>query len=308
MAMVFRRRRRAAAPSRPARDPQQQLAGEDGGSFDARAPEYRAAFARFLRQCYATELRQLRASLSVASTPGAHPLLLPSYDQQQQQQQQQQSFAYSLRICAQRLLDASPSLASLLFRHPDQLLPLFHAALADEVANSSADGLSPVAAAVSVPLRARQKLKVRVEHLPPVGGLRKPGISTVRSNDVKQLIQIAGTVVRTGMVRPCFHVVVSGRVNAVLTVANVDFVGENGADQDAGDVARVPVQQRALRLPVPGAVRPGAGQHPRDSGAFYRWRALAGERIPHLTQLMLPPPTEGVPVRVGRQAVPIDAV
>jgi hypothetical protein len=217
--MVFRRRRRAAAPARPVQ--QSQLAGEDGvAGFDARAPEYRASFARFLHQCYAPELRQLRESLSAL---GAHPLLPPGFDQHPQQhpQQQQQSFAYSLRICAQRLLDASPSLASLLFRHPDQLLPLFHAALADEVANSSGHGLSPVAAAVAVPLRARQKLKVRVEHLPPVGGLRKPGISAVRSNDVKQLIQIAGTVVRTGMVRLCFVVALC---IIVLVKANVDAV------------------------------------------------------------------------------------
>lgn len=195
--MGFRRRR--ARPRAPAAVGDEEAAGTAEG-FDKRAPGYRAAFARFLRQSYAPELRQLRASLAAAAA-APFAAILDAHGQPQAQQ----SLAYSLRVCAQRLLDASPSLASLLFRHPDQLLPLFHAALADEVASPEAEanggGLVQVTAAVSVPLRARQKLKVRVEHLPPVGGLRKPGISAVRSNDVKQLIQIAGTVVRTGMAR-----------------------------------------------------------------------------------------------------------
>jgi len=103
-------------------------------------------------------------------------------------------------VCAQRLLDFNAQLGTLLLRHPEPLLPLFHRALAKEVScnagEPAADGGLP-----AVPLKARRKLKVRVENLPPVAPLRKAAISAIRSNDVKQLIQIAGTVVRTGMVR-----------------------------------------------------------------------------------------------------------
>lgn len=169
-------------------------AGDEGtAGFDARAPAYRAAFARFLRAAYASELRQLRASLATGGAASSGPVSAPSAPVTTDAQQQ--SFAYSLRADAQRLLDFSPSLGSLLFRHPDQLLPLFHAALADVIESEEDVKYG------RVPLRARQKLKVRVEHLPPVSSFRKATISAIRSNDVRQLIQVAGTVVRTGMVR-----------------------------------------------------------------------------------------------------------
>ncbi|OWZ16634.1 DNA replication licensing factor, partial [Phytophthora megakarya] len=107
-----------------------------GARFERLAPEYQAAFARFLRRNYRTE----------------------------------------------------------------QLLPLFHHALAKEVSCNA--GEEPEGGGVpSIPLKARRKLKVRVENLPPVPPLRKAAINAIRSNDVKQLIQIAGTVVRTGMIK-----------------------------------------------------------------------------------------------------------
>ncbi|KAH7485442.1 hypothetical protein KRP22_006590 [Phytophthora ramorum] len=148
-----------------------------GARFERLAPEYQAAFGRFLRRYYSADMQQLHQRLCVptaALCAQPEPSLL----------------AFSQRVCAQRLLDFNAQLGTLLFRHPEQLLPLFHQALATE-----AVGL-PL-----VPLKARRKLKVRVENLPPVPPLRKAAISAIRSNDVKQLIQIAGTVVRTGMIK-----------------------------------------------------------------------------------------------------------
>ncbi|RLN89214.1 hypothetical protein BBJ28_00011484 [Nothophytophthora sp. Chile5] len=116
---------------------------------------------------------------------------------------EQETLAYSQRVCAQRLLDFNPQLGTLLFRHPVELLPLFHAALAQEVTCNAGAPLEH-GGLPTIPLKARRKLKVRIEHLPPVAPLRKPAISAIRSNDVKQLVQIAGTVVRTGMVLYCY--------------------------------------------------------------------------------------------------------
>lgn len=161
-----------------------------GARFERLAPEYQAAFARFLRRHYRAGLQQLHRRLRHASTPLAALAEAP----------EQSSQAFSQRVCAQRLLDFNAQLGTLLFRHPEQLLPLFHAALAKEVSCNAGQPLEG-GGLPSVPLKARRKLKVRVENLPPVPPLRKPAISAIRSNDVKQLIQIAGTVVRTGLIK-----------------------------------------------------------------------------------------------------------
>ncbi|KAG6959336.1 hypothetical protein JG688_00010115 [Phytophthora aleatoria] len=161
-----------------------------GARFERLAPEYQAAFARFLRRNYHCDLRQLHRRLRHVSTPFAAFSETP----------EQSLLAYSQRVCAQRLLDFNAQLGTLLFRHPEQLLPLFHCALAKEVSCNAGEPLEG-GGLPSIPLKARRKLKVRVENLPPVPPLRKPAISAIRSNDVKQLIQIAGTVVRTGMIK-----------------------------------------------------------------------------------------------------------
>ncbi|KAI9909762.1 hypothetical protein PsorP6_010666 [Peronosclerospora sorghi] len=155
-----------------------------GAHFERLAPAYEAAFARFLRCHYRADVRHLYERLQHVSTPSSPDTTVLS--------------AYSLRVCAQRLLDFNAHLGTLLFRHPEQLLPLFHVALATEVNCKAGDR---AAVLPSLPLPLRRKLKVRIEHLPPVPPLRKPAISAIRSNDVKQLIQISGTVVRTGMIK-----------------------------------------------------------------------------------------------------------
>ncbi|RLN80559.1 hypothetical protein BBO99_00004405 [Phytophthora kernoviae] len=168
-------------------------AGDDeatGARFERLAPEYQAAFARFLRRHYRSSLRRLHGRLRHAPVPQIVPSEPPDATLQ----------AFSLRICAQRLLDFNGQLGTLLFRHPEQLLPLFHAALAKEAACNAGEPLDG-GGLPSISLKARRKLKVRVENLPPVPPLKKEAISAIRSNDVKQLIQIAGTVVRTGMIK-----------------------------------------------------------------------------------------------------------
>ncbi|CAI5727605.1 unnamed protein product [Peronospora destructor] len=109
-----------------------------GARFERLAPEYQATFERFLRRYYRSDLHKNYRRLQ--------------------------------RVCARRLPDFNVQLGTLLFRHPEQLLPLFHMALANEVGRNAAP-------------------------------LRKHAISAIRSNDVKQFIQIAGTVVRTGMIK-----------------------------------------------------------------------------------------------------------
>ncbi|KAL3673166.1 hypothetical protein V7S43_002461 [Phytophthora oleae] len=161
-----------------------------GARFERLAPEYQAAFARFLRRNYRADLQQLHRRLRYVSTPLAALTETP----------EQSVLAYSQRICAQRLLDFDAPLGTLLFRHPEQLLPLFHQALAKEVSCNAGEPLEG-GGLPSIPLKAQRKLKVRVENLPPVPPLRKEAISAIRSNDVKQFIQIAGTVVRTGMIK-----------------------------------------------------------------------------------------------------------
>lgn len=160
-----------------------------GARFERLAPEYQAAFARFLRCHYSLDLQRLHARLRQAPTRLMAPSDAPDSLQ-----------SFSQRVCAQRLLDFNAQLGTLLFRHPEQLLPLFHAALAKEVACNAGQPLEG-GGLPTIPLKARRKLKVRVENLPPVPPLRKAAISAIRSNDVKQLIQIAGTVVRTGMIK-----------------------------------------------------------------------------------------------------------
>ncbi|CAI5721566.1 unnamed protein product [Peronospora destructor] len=140
-----------------------------GARFERLAPEYQATFARFLRRYYRSDLQQLYRRLQ--------------------------------RVCAQRLLDFNVQLGTLLFRHPEQLLPLFHMALANEVGRNAGNEPLDGDGLLSIPLKIRRKIKVRVENLPPVAPLRKHAISAIRSNDVKQFIQIAGTVVRTGMIK-----------------------------------------------------------------------------------------------------------
>ncbi|ETP08657.1 hypothetical protein F441_15406 [Phytophthora nicotianae CJ01A1] len=161
-----------------------------GARFERLAPEYQAAFARFLRRYYRADLQQLHRRLRHVSMPFAAV----------NETSDQSLLAYSQRVCAQRLLDFNAQLGTLLFRHPEQLLPLFHCALAKEVSCNAGEPLEG-GGLPSIPLKARRKLKVRIENLPPVPPLRKPAISAIRSNDVKQLIQIAGTVVRTGMIK-----------------------------------------------------------------------------------------------------------
>uniref|UniRef100_K3WF99 DNA helicase n=1 Tax=Globisporangium ultimum (strain ATCC 200006 / CBS 805.95 / DAOM BR144) TaxID=431595 RepID=K3WF99_GLOUD len=180
------------------------VANVNAATFEARAKEYQAAFRSFLDACYGSDVAQLQRSLLGGSAMTT--MTTAALANVQQSDAQQQSFAFSLRVCAQALLDFNPSLGTLLFRHPDQFLPLFHAALAQQVTAAAmvlpsasrrlSNELAGAQGFAAVPLKAQQKLKVRIEFLPPVNPLRKSTISTIRSNDVKQLIQIAGTVIK----------------------------------------------------------------------------------------------------------------
>ncbi|TDH67646.1 hypothetical protein CCR75_000394 [Bremia lactucae] len=161
-----------------------------GARFDRVAPQYEAAFARFLRRNYLISLQQLHRRLK----------RVPTSQFTHSDSVEQSHRFYSQPVCAQLLLDFNVQLGTLLFRHPEQLLPLFHSALAKEV-GCNAGKPSDSGGLPSIPATTLRKLKVRIENLPPIPSLRKSAISAIRSNDVKQLIQIAGTVVRTGMIK-----------------------------------------------------------------------------------------------------------
>ncbi|TMW63945.1 hypothetical protein Poli38472_014650 [Pythium oligandrum] len=170
-------------------------------SFQEREGEYIAFFGRFLTEYYAQDMRRLYVGVQSLHQPLSHRFQQdPQGDwNAASSSASQQCFAFSLRICAQYLIDANPSISALLFRFPDHFLPFFNRALEQEIAriNTTDNSL----ALTTLPMKIRQKLKVRVEYLPPIALLRKPTISTIRSSDVKRLIQVAGTVVRTGMIK-----------------------------------------------------------------------------------------------------------
>lgn len=49
-------------------------------------------------------------------------------------------------------------------------------------------------------VEVKPKAHIRLTHLPPVDEYCKPSIGAIRSSDFGKLIEISGTVIRTGMV------------------------------------------------------------------------------------------------------------
>jgi DNA replicative helicase MCM subunit Mcm2 (Cdc46/Mcm family) len=102
---------------------------------------------------------------------------------------------FGFSINAIDLIDYNSSLAYLTFNFPNILLPIFEDSVveAQSVAmkNRSAPGL-----------RVKRKVHVHIHSLPPVYEFCRTSIGQIRSlSDASSLLQVSGTVVRSGVVR-----------------------------------------------------------------------------------------------------------
>ena len=140
---------------------------------------------------------------------------------------------YSFEIEAGELIDFSPTYGLMLLRHPDTLLSLCDCALIDvqermmesdvmrqqrasgdismlnrsietveendDVMWSSSSSVS--SSSSSLRGSVKRRVTMRIVNLPPSVEFNKRSVSSLRSFDVGGLVQIPGTVVRTGMVK-----------------------------------------------------------------------------------------------------------
>lgn len=106
---------------------------------------------------------------------------------------------YSIVVHAHRLIDFDSALSFTLIHHPLLLLPLFEEALVavqQSIANHPAH-IAKHGRAGNV----KQLCHIRIAYLPPMPELVKASIGDIRVQTGQSLIQISGTIVRTGGVR-----------------------------------------------------------------------------------------------------------
>ena len=107
---------------------------------------------------------------------------------------------YSVPVVVTELIDYTPILAQGLLSHPDEILPLFNKALL-QIQRQDVFNIQPESEDQIVPCCVKMNSHIRLEYLPPVEPITKMTISTIRSSDVGKLIQLSGTVIRTGAIR-----------------------------------------------------------------------------------------------------------
>eukprot|EP00611_Tribonema_gayanum_P029193 TRINITY_DN7728_c0_g2_i1.p2 TRINITY_DN7728_c0_g2~~TRINITY_DN7728_c0_g2_i1.p2 ORF type:complete len:360 (+),score=155.61 TRINITY_DN7728_c0_g2_i1:116-1195(+) len=159
--------------------------------------DFKAVLRRVLATHYATAIKELLW----APDPGKH---------------------YALTVNAQDVIHEDPQVAYLLLHHYHPLFPLLDEALS-EVQHELSDAMSPRGALPrrphappppqdgallheapphdAPPLCVKRNAHVRLAHLPSVSDLCKPNVSSIRNTDLNRVIQIQGTVIRTGMVK-----------------------------------------------------------------------------------------------------------
>jgi DNA replicative helicase MCM subunit Mcm2 (Cdc46/Mcm family) len=105
----------------------------------------------------------------------------------------------SFLVTCSDLIDFDPSLAYVVIHHPKLLLPIFDEAVFEAQTNL----FQHPAVEKKHGRKGSVKLHchVRLVGLPPLEYLTKPTIGDIRAGDVCNLVQISGTVVRTGAVR-----------------------------------------------------------------------------------------------------------
>lgn len=100
-------------------------------------------------------------------------------------------------VNCQDLVAWDPKLCSVTLSHPNELLPVFDRAL-----RTSQERLLQSRSAVGrSDWRLREQAHVRLSHVPPLAEHWKTNISALRASDVGPIVQVGGTVVRTGAIK-----------------------------------------------------------------------------------------------------------
>eukprot|EP01038_Epipyxis_sp_PR26KG_P007770 gene7770-10556_t len=114
---------------------------------------------------------------------------------------------FSFHIICQDIIDFDPVIAYMILHFPKLLIPLFEDVLV-ELQSQIIQHPSFKRKIQSVDLSSnlstptvKKHCHVRFVHLPPIDEFSKPTISDIRSCDVDSLIEISGTIVRTGGIR-----------------------------------------------------------------------------------------------------------
>lgn len=124
---------------------------------------------------------------------------------------------YSFVVSTQSLIEYDSALSYFLFNYPTILLPLFQETLTDLLNDiiEHPSFLRSLPARISTPNSSNRpqtpqfdrkptipkNLHIRFSSLPPINDFVKPSISHVRAQECNSLIQLSGTIVRTGAVR-----------------------------------------------------------------------------------------------------------
>jgi DNA helicase MCM9 len=136
---------------------------------------YRRSLQEFILKCLFRQLEDL--VFGPTSAKDHHSFLVKSHD----------------------LIDYDPTLGFIVIYHPKLILPLFDQALV-EAQNSLIRYHTPVST-TSKGGSVKLNCHVRVVSLPPTESICKPTISDIRADETEALVQISGTIVRTGGVR-----------------------------------------------------------------------------------------------------------
>ena len=109
----------------------------------------------------------------------------------------------SFEINAQDLIEFSPRHGPMVLRHPDVLMGLLDQAVVEAQERLLAsDSMKEVSlGGGSQSPEVKRDVTVRLTHLPPFGEFCKPNISCLRAADVGGLVQVSGTVIRSGGVK-----------------------------------------------------------------------------------------------------------
>ena len=104
----------------------------------------------------------------------------------------------SIKVDCSDLIHFDSSLAYQVVHHSKLLLPVFERAV-ERVYEGIVDHLTETNGNSEYTLHTKRfKFYVRLLSLPPIWELSKPSISDIRAEDICSLIQVAGTVIRTG--------------------------------------------------------------------------------------------------------------
>lgn len=108
---------------------------------------------------------------------------------------------HSFHINSLDFIEYSPRWGIMVLRNPDVLLDLCCQGLVEAQERLLASEQMREAAASGQALSVKDSVTIRFTHLPAFSEFCKPSISSLRADDVGGLIQLSGTIIRTGMVK-----------------------------------------------------------------------------------------------------------